>query len=195
MIINFYFHSIGKTSLSYSAEDFESLICTLLRKGFFSVGFSELENLDLEKNYFMISFDDCFEDVFINALPILIKYNIKATFFPVVSYLKNKLYGSSKYQKWNLFEDNEYDIEFNFMNINQLQKLSKLGMEIGIHTYSHHNLDELSYEEQKKEILLAKLYFEKELNIKNIDIFCYPRGRYNSDTIKILKESMLLIQK
>jgi len=62
------------------------------------------------------------------------------------------------------------------------------GIEIGAHTENHpQDLKLLSKEEQEDEILANKLYLESVIKDK-VSSFCYPRGRYNEDTICILKE-------
>lgn len=60
--------------------------------------------------------------------------------------------------------------------------------EIGGHTFSHPmDLKLLSEQEQRVEIELNKDFLEHIIG-KKIEWFCYPRGRYNETTIKILKE-------
>ena len=60
--------------------------------------------------------------------------------------------------------------------------------ETGGHTFSHPmDLKLLSEQEQRVEIELNKDFLEHIIG-KKIEWFCYPRGRYNETTIKILKE-------
>ena len=69
----------------------------------------------------------------------------------------------------------------------EIKELSN-DFEIGGHTFSHPmDLKLLSEIEQKVEIELNKDFLE-HITGKKIEWFCYPRGRYNEITIKILKE-------
>lgn len=70
----------------------------------------------------------------------------------------------------------------------QIKMLKRIGFEIGGHTYNHPDDLKLFYEKDcRDEIFKNKEYLENLLGEK-ITKFCYPRGRYNEDTIRILKE-------
>lgn len=74
-----------------------------------------------------------------------------------------------------------------FMNKSEVISLSKKHI-IGLHTHNHlFNFDELNYKTQNKEILLNKKILEKFIN-KKIFYFAYPLGKYNLQSIKILKK-------
>lgn len=60
--------------------------------------------------------------------------------------------------------------------------------QIGGHTYSHTmDMKLLDKETQKDDIEMNKDYLENLIS-KKLEWFCYPRGRFNEDTIKVLKE-------
>ena len=187
MILVFYFHSIGNTPLSYSQVKFEWLISSLIKEKFINIKLNQIDDCTHENNYFILTFDDCFKDVLINALPIMLKYNVTGTFFPVVGYLNRVLYGSSLNLKWSQEKNSNYSIEFDFMNLDDLNYLISLNMEIGNHTLNHKNLNELSDQIVFDEINSASTFWKKELTYK-IASFCYPRGKYNKDTLRILGE-------
>lgn len=70
----------------------------------------------------------------------------------------------------------------------QIKELSR-DFELGGHTVTHPtDLKKLS-----GELLSNELEFNKELlediSNKEVDYFCYPRGRYNEDTIEALKKA------
>jgi peptidoglycan/xylan/chitin deacetylase (PgdA/CDA1 family) len=74
-------------------------------------------------------------------------------------------------------------------NVEDYKKIVDMGFKIGSHTLTHPNdIKLLSYGEQEDEVKLSKLLLETALNI-NIDSFCYPRGRYDLNTIKLVKEA------
>jgi peptidoglycan/xylan/chitin deacetylase (PgdA/CDA1 family) len=96
---------------------------------------------------------------------LLEKYSLKATFYITKSY---------KY------------IE-RFLTIEEIIKLGKKH-EIGAHTLTHPDLDKISIESAKDEILGSKEYLENLLD-RDVKMFCYPRGRYNDEIIKIVKKT------
>jgi len=61
-------------------------------------------------------------------------------------------------------------------------------IEIGGHTVNHFPLGTLEKQYQKQEILKNKEDLENLLQ-KEINLFSYPNGNYNNDTINILKEN------
>jgi len=73
------------------------------------------------------------------------------------------------------------------LDLDEIKELSK-DFEIGGHTFNHPmDLKLLSEIQQKVEIEMNKDFLE-HITGKEIKWFCYPRGRYNTTTIKILKD-------
>ena len=73
------------------------------------------------------------------------------------------------------------------MNKSEVINLSKEHV-IGLHTHSHlFNFDKLNFKIQNKEVFLNKKILEKFIN-KKIFHLSYPIGKYNSQTIKVLKK-------
>src|SRR5690554_3078820 len=58
---------------------------------------------------------------------------------------------------------------------------------IGAHTVSHPRLPNVSKDQQYQEIIKNKKYLESLID-SSINYFAYPSGRYNNDTIEILKQ-------
>ena len=73
------------------------------------------------------------------------------------------------------------------MNKKEIKELAKK-FEIGAHTYSHIDLTTLSLSGVKKEILKGKEILEQMLG-KKVQKFCYPRGHYNNDIKKLVKDA------
>ena len=48
---------------------------------------TDLKTFNYKKKQFVITFDDGYEDIFINALPILLKYDFQAICFFVTEYI------------------------------------------------------------------------------------------------------------
>ena len=58
---------------------------------------------------------------------------------------------------------------------------------VGSHGSSHHWLDKISLEEQRKDIEQS-LKFLRSVGASTADwVMCYPYGAYNDDTISVLK--------
>ena len=69
----------------------------------------------------------------------------------------------------------------------QIRELSK-NFEIGAHTMTHPNLENIEDGEALREIVASKKYLENVLN-KPVDSFCYPSGYFNARHEQMVKES------
>ena len=107
----------------------------------------------------------------IRLIEILKKYGIKAT-FNLNSGLFNK---DGMYVRRLSYE------EARGLYINK-------GMEVALHTLTHPNLLDLSYDEILYEIEEDKRNLERMTNLE-VSGIAYPFGSYNSDTIDILKKN------
>ena len=85
------YHSISddKSSISISTNIFEKQIIFLKKLSYESVNFDEIDAN--KKNQIILTFDDGYKDILINALPILKKYNFKATCFFVTNLIGKNL--------------------------------------------------------------------------------------------------------
>jgi len=162
---------------------FEKQIKYLSEKGWHSFTMAEaIANKDkLPEKSVIITFDDGYRDNLTNALPILKKYNFKATIYLVndrhdrdwSGYRKSKNEGAGLKDEPKLSDDN-------------VRELIESGLiEIGAHTITHANLSTLGNDESHKEICKSKDLIEKEFNII-CDSFAYPFGLYkNSDVLDV----------
>ena len=173
------YHSIcnDKDYLSLQISKFEKQLRIIKKLGFQSVHFGE--NIEQIKKPLIITFDDGYEDVYLNALPLLRKFNLKATCFVV-----SNLIGQS-----NIWDENKKKfIKKKLMNFNQLQRWLNSNMRIGSHTLNHKNLTTISKENAQKEIFQSKEDLEKEFKIK-VEAFSYPYGAYNNLIASYVKEN------
>lgn len=113
----------------------------------------------------IITIDDGHWDLATDILPILKKYNVKAT-----AYIVPGLLGGSDY-----------------LSQSQLQEVinSKL-VDIGAHTVHHMWLKGRSKEFVQKEVLDSKTMLEQKFNIHVVS-FAYPYGGFDQNTIDIVK--------
>ena len=77
-----------------------------------------------------------------------------------------------------------------YLNIEDLEKMKKMGMVFGSHGKTHRWLNTLNYFEQKKEIEESfKELRENKLISDNVPkAMCYPYGGYDLNTIKVMSD-------
>ena len=77
------YHSIsdGNNPLSVPIKNFEKQMKFMSHNDYKTINLKDLSNLNKYGKFFIITFDDGYEDVFVNALPILNKYDFTATCF------------------------------------------------------------------------------------------------------------------
>ena len=113
--------------LTVSPEIFEEQMKYLQDNGYHVVSFESLEDYleqkpDLPRRSVIISFDDGWEDQYVNAVPILKTYHYSAAFFVVTNYVDHP----------------------GFLSLDQLRALKMIGMCIGSHSRSHLRLDRIT---------------------------------------------------
>src|SRR5215831_16863819 len=74
------------------------------------------------------------------------------------------------------------------MGHSELRSLASEGFEIGAHGYSHKHLWRLPPEELAQEVGPCKRILEDVLG-KEVEMFCYPRGRYDRNTVCAVKQA------
>lgn len=133
-----------------------------------------LKKQEIPPRTVVITFDDGYKDNYINAWPVLKKYNFCATIFLTVNFLRN------------IPDNSEY---LSYQEIGDM-KNAKI-IDFGCHGLSHKALTLLSDEELGNEINLAKKKTE-EITGTNINLFAYPFGHsksYNKKVINKLKSA------
>lgn len=152
----FYYHDVHRnndatTSMSTPISLFEKHLEVLEKLGYHVV--KTIENPSKEA---MITFDDGFIGLYDN-FDFFVKRQIPVTLFMLSGRL-----GANKY-----------------LTKEQLVELHKSGLvQIGSHTVSHRNLDELTKAERLEEMKKSKETLENLLGVE-VTSFCYPRGRFN----------------
>ncbi len=105
-----------------------------------------------------LTFDDGYEDMATEALPILQQYGFQATFYIIVNFV-----GHPGYMSWE-----------------QIEQLRDAGMEIGAHTLTHADLTGLNPEQAWIEIEQSRIMLEERLGIP-VTSFSYPAGSHNAE--------------
>ena len=172
------YHSISdvNSEMSLSVDVFENQIKYLKNNGYTSINFDEIDHK--VKKQIIITFDDGYKDVFINALPILKKYNFKATCFFVTNLIGQE-------NNWDIKKKNFLRKEI--MSTNDISHWISSGMNIGSHSHNHIDLTKISKQNLLNELEFSKKILEDKFN--NIsNIFCYPYGKVNKNVYALTKK-------
>lgn len=155
--------------LTISVKNIESQLKHLSESGYRSYHFRELlalKELPKGKNI-VITFDDCYVSHKELALPLLKKYELKATFFAPLDFL-------GRTDGWNTSS-------VEIMTAEQLKSLDPKIVELGFHSYYHKKYTELSNAEIESDTRQSKEFVsEKDLNFA--PVLAYPYGKYPRDT-------------
>jgi peptidoglycan/xylan/chitin deacetylase (PgdA/CDA1 family) len=180
------YHSVGdgSTALSVKTSLFGEQMRYLKDNNYNILTIEEF--LDTDRNVknkdVLITFDDGYRDVFINALPILKKHGFSAVMFV------NPGFVGSKASFATLSEDQKREI----CSKEELIELSSNNVYIANHSFSHTEMERLSGNEAVEEFKKAKDWIERNIKINNLgDVFAPPKGSWNEKIESLLKDSGL----
>lgn len=148
--------------LSVTPEDFGSQMAWLHDQGYIGMRMDGITRCVRGETLcpgraIAITFDDGYADAYSEALPVLQRYGLLATFYIVTNFV-----GQPGYMTWE-----------------QVAALRDAGMEIGAHTVSHLDLTSLDWDTASFEIGQSKAELDRHLGL-NVTSFCYPTGLYNA---------------
>ena len=150
--------------LTISTQKFEAQLHFLVEHNYTSYLVSELVNSQsISEKSVVLTFDDVTQNQLEFALPLLKKYNMKATFFIPFSYM-------GKSDLWN-------DGCEKIMSIKQLKSIDEETIELGHHSFFHKKYttltsDEIQDDFDKSFQLIA------ENGLKVYPVLAYPYGNY-----------------
>jgi peptidoglycan/xylan/chitin deacetylase (PgdA/CDA1 family) len=113
-----------------------------------------------------ITFDDGYEDVYLNAFPILQKYEFTAHIFVITGYV-------GKHNSWDYDPGRRRHLSWK-----QIKEMSDLGFGIGSHTVNHPDLTRIEQRFVGYELKKSKEVLEDKLG-QEVCFLSYPFGRYN----------------
>lgn len=155
-------------SLTISIENLEKQFQYLSDNNYQTFHFAELEHRSsIPKKSIILTFDDVTENQFLFAVPLLEKYNLKATFFIPFFYI-------GKTDLWNTGFDGPQQ---KIMTIEQLKQLPANSIELGYHSYEHKKYQGLTALEIQNDFLKCERVIHHN-DLKVYPALAYPYGNY-----------------
>jgi len=167
------YHRIGYTTddLTVSPEKFEQDLIELKKNNYTTITISTFEDLlngyevNLPPKPILITFDDGYDDNYLNAFPILQRNQMTATFFIITNLINTP----------------------NRMTTEEIKIMQLNGMFFGSHTANHLQLANLDKETIWSELVYSKKKLEDTLNI-SIYSLAYPTGNFDDKVIKVAND-------
>ncbi|MFA5990744.1 MAG: polysaccharide deacetylase family protein [Candidatus Doudnabacteria bacterium] len=164
-----------RKDLTVSTEDFETQVKWLAKNGYHTISLKDLYNYSLGKfilpeKPIIFTFDDGYQDVFVNAIPILKKYGFVGSFAIITQYPGTQN-GDNIYASWD-------DITSAYLT----------GNEIVSHTQDHFDGSNPKYSSEfiHKNLCASKTDIKDRLGL-DTNILIYPYGHYTAQYIKEAK--------
>ena len=150
--------------LTISIEKFEEQLSFIAENNFASYFVSDLEKINaISKKSVVLTFDDITQNQLDFALPLLKKYNVKATFFIPFSYI-------GRSDLWN-------DGSERIMTLEQLKSLDSDIIELGPHSYYHQKYATLTADEIQEDFDKSFELISKN-DLKVYSALAYPYGNF-----------------
>ena len=130
---------------------------------------------DDKQSLIVCTFDDGYEGLVKNALPIMGKYNYTATVYVCTDYF-------GKFNDWNYKDKTRR----RHMSVEELKTLQEYGWEIGSHGVSHQSLLRLNDEEILYQLSHSKEILESQFG--SISTYAYPYGDFSPYIEKQVKK-------
>lgn len=161
------FHDVdcSYTGVDYAIEGFEHLIKKVSDAGYKLCSARDYFASKDRKKLIICTFDDGYENVYINALPVMKKYGFTATVFVCPDLI-------GKNNSWN----HRDDVNRKHLTHEMICRLVQEEWEIGSHGLSHINMLKLSEHELEDCLGKSKRMLSK---YDEIETFCYPYGIFN----------------
>lgn len=158
--------------LSVAPDKFDEQMSYLSKNGYNAIILDSLDaglmgKITLPPKPVVLTFDDGYIDFYLNAFPILKKYNLHA-----VSFIPTGLMGQGYYLSW--------------AQIKQMDASGLISFEA--HSVNHPNLTALTPDQVKYQITESKKVLEAQLG-KPVNFFAYPYGASNEQIWQAVKSA------
>lgn len=155
-----------KNDLIVTVENLEEQFI-YIKKNFETVFFKDLEISEAVKNKIILTFDDGYYNNLEYLIPLLEKYQLKATIFIPTEFIQNNMNGEEKI----------------YMNFDDIKSLNPDLVEIALHSHSHRNFSQLSIDEAKAD-LLKNIEILEQNQINFTKVLAYPYGKFPKERNK-----------
>jgi peptidoglycan/xylan/chitin deacetylase (PgdA/CDA1 family) len=152
--------------LTVTTTNFNAQLDWLQKQGYHSITHTELFDAlyygkALPAHPMMLTFDDGYEDVYMDALPALLAHHYRGVFYIITGMIGG-----------------------NYMTWPQVRKLAQDGMQVSSHTIHHVNVGQPpSWTTTQNELLVSKATLEAQLK-QPVQFFCYPYGEpFHHDSV------------
>jgi peptidoglycan/xylan/chitin deacetylase (PgdA/CDA1 family) len=149
----------------------------LLNLGYIPLSINELIGLTsnslIDKNFFLVTFDDGYDDFLTRALPILEDFNIPVSLFIISDYIGG-------WNDWDPLRKSRH----RHLTLDELRDLRSRGVEFGGHSCTHPMLTSMNGRKLESEILGSKTILESALNTR-VRAFAYPGGHFNRRVVQL----------
>lgn len=161
-----------RKSLSINPYVLEAELRALVSSGYKTVFVREVPQIisgtiPYTKKNIVLTFDDGYSDFYTTVLPLLRKYNVKATVYVI----------------------NHYIGRTGFLSQRQLEEIRDSGLvEIGAHTLDHAYLKDMDDKSAYQQMKMSKADLEKRLGI-SVQTVAYPYGAFSARTLPLTRKA------
>jgi len=149
-----------KNDLIVTVENLEEQLI-YIKNNFKTVFFKDLEASKSIENKIIVTFDDGYYNNLQYLIPLLEKYQLKATIFIPTEFIQNNLNGSEKV----------------YMNFEEIKSLNPDLVEIALHSHSHKNFSQMTLSEAEADLLKnIEILEQNEINFTKV--LAYPYGKF-----------------
>lgn len=153
----------GENDLFVSPSSMDEQLSYLVENGYDAIWFEDLAHLEDYDKPVILTFDDGYDDNYVELLPLLQKHDVKATVFVIGN-------ATGRTHK---------------MNAEQIREMADSGLvSIQSHGYTHDDMDAMSEETLEYELGESKKEITR-LTGRIPYVLCYPTGKYSDLTLEV----------
>jgi peptidoglycan/xylan/chitin deacetylase (PgdA/CDA1 family) len=158
---------------------FRKVLAFLKEEGYSTVSLADLCDpaAVLPPKPVVITFDDSYESLYDNALPLLGEFGFTGTIFVVTGYVGTQ----------NAWDVNLGWITFRHLSWSQLEAFRKASFEIESHTVHHPDLTRMSDSKLESELADSKKAIEDRTGTR-VRFVSFPFGRYNGRVLDAMRK-------
>ena len=156
-------------SLSVSSNQLNEFLEEISNEQIKMISLKTIVREKIKRRSIVLTFDDGYKDFFTQAWPILKKYQAKATVFVITARINQPGYLSAQ----------------------EIQELSRSGIEIASHTQSHPNLKNTSEANLKLQLEKSKSDLESLIG-QPVYSLAYPSGQFNEQVVQAVADANYL---